>query len=47
MLVNSDYEFRLFISQKNYDSKPTQDEMPKMRFVPKQLTIEERRWNHG
>ena len=40
MLVNSDYEFRLFISQKNYDSKPTQDEMPKMRFVPKQLTIE-------
>ena len=40
MLVNSDYEFRLFISQKNYDSKPAQDEMPKMRFVPKQLTIE-------
>lgn len=40
MLVNSDYEFRLFISQKNYDSKPTQDEMPKMRFVPQQLTIE-------
>ncbi|MDD6150232.1 MAG: hypothetical protein PUB47_06165, partial [Bacteroides sp.] len=40
MLVNSDYEFRLFVSQKNYSSKPTQDEMPLMRFVPQQLTIE-------
>lgn len=40
MLANSEYEFTLFVSQKNYDSKPTQDEMPKMRFVPKQLTIE-------
>lgn len=40
MLVNSDYEFRLFVSQKNYSSKPSKDEMPLMRFVPQQLTIE-------
>lgn len=40
MLANSEYEFTLFVSQKNYSSKPTQDEMPKMRFVPQQLTIE-------
>lgn len=39
MLANSEYEFTLFVSQKNYSSKPTQDEMPKMRFVPQQLTI--------
>lgn len=40
MLANSEYEFTLFVSQKNYSSKPTQDEMRKMRFVPQQLTIE-------
>ena len=40
MLAHSEYEFTLFVSQKNYSSKPTQDEMPKMRFVPQQLTIE-------
>lgn len=40
MLANSEYEFTLFVSQKNYSSKPTQDEMPKKRFVPQQLTIE-------
>ena len=40
MLANSEYEFTLFVSQKNYSSKPTQDEMPKMRFVPQKLTIE-------
>ena len=40
MLANSEYEFTLFVSQKNYSSKPTQDEMPKMRVVPQQLTIE-------
>lgn len=40
MLANSEYEFTLFVSQKNYSSKPTQGEMPKMRFVPQQLTIE-------
>ena len=40
MLTNSEYEFTLFVSQKNYSSKPTQDEMPKMRFVPERLTIE-------
>lgn len=39
MLANSEYKFTLFVSQKNYSSKPTQDEMPKMRFVPQQLTI--------
>ena len=39
MLANSEYEFTLFVSLKNYSSKPTQDEMPKMRFVPQQLTI--------
>lgn len=40
MLANSEYEFTLFVSQKNYSSKPSKDEMPKMRFVPQQLTIE-------
>ena len=40
MLVNSDYAFRLFVSQKNYSSKPSKDEIPLMRFVPQQLTIE-------
>lgn len=40
MLANSEYEFTLFVSQKNYSSKPSNDEMPKMRFVPQQLTIE-------
>lgn len=40
MLANSEYEFTLFVSQKNYSSKPTQGEMPKMRFTPQQLTIE-------
>lgn len=39
MLANSEYEFTLFVSQKNYSSKPTQDEMPKMRFAPQRLTI--------
>lgn len=40
MLANSEYEFTLFVSQKNYSSKPSKDEMPKMHFVPQQLTIE-------
>ena len=40
MLANSEYEFTLFVSQKNYSSKPSKDEMHKMRFVPQQLTIE-------
>ena len=40
MLANSEYEFTLFVSQKNYSSKPSKDEMPLMRFVPQQLTIE-------
>ena len=40
MLTNSEYEFTLFVSQKNYSSKPSKDEMHKMRFVPQQLTIE-------
>ena len=40
MLANSEYEFTLFVSQKNYCSKPSKDEMHKMRFVPQQLTIE-------
>lgn len=40
MLANSEYEFTLFVSQKNYSSKPSKDEMPQMRFVPQQLTIE-------
>ena len=39
MLANSEYEFTLFVSQKNYSSKPSKDEMPKMRFAPQQLTI--------
>lgn len=39
MLANGDYQFTLFISQKDYSSKPSKDEMPKMRFVPQQLTI--------
>ena len=40
MLANSEYEFTLFVSQKSYSSKPSKDEMPQMRFVPQQLTIE-------
>lgn len=40
MLANSEYEFTLFVSQKNYSSKPSKDEMPLMRFVRQQLTIE-------
>lgn len=40
MLANSEYEFTLFVTQKNYSSKPSKDEMPLMRFVPRQLTIE-------
>ena len=40
MLANSEYEFTLFVSQKNYSSKPSKDEMPQMRFVSQKLTIE-------
>lgn len=39
MFVNSDYKFTLFVSQANYDSKPQNEELSKMRFAPQQLTI--------